>query len=154
MRNPRARLRVACVSVALVAALCAVCFSVAAADDEHNDDHHDDTFKVHGTVRSNDGAPIAGASITISMPGRLQNEPAATRAASFVLHDVRDGTYALRATAPGYQPISQRTVTLGRSNSTLSIMLSAATTNSLTVIGTVQASAGETVSTASAPTIR
>ncbi len=152
MQNPRACMRVVCVSIALVAALCAAGFSAAAADDEHNDDHHDDTFKVRGTVRSNDGAPIAGASVTISMPDLSRTDRTDARG-MFVLSHVRDGTYALRASAPGYQPISQRTVTLGRSNSTLSIVLSAATTNSLTVIGTVQASAGETVSTASAPTI-
>ncbi len=144
MRNPRACLRVVCVSIALAAALCAAGSSVAAADD--------DDFKVRGTVRSNDGAPIAGASVTISMPDVSKTSRTDARGA-FVLHDVRDGTYALRASAPGYQPISQRTVTLGRSNATLSIVLSQATTNSLTVIGTVRASAGETVSTASAPTI-
>ena len=145
MRNPRACLRVACLSVALVAALCAASLRPAAADVDHE-------FQVRGTVRSNDGAPIAGASITISMPD-VSRTSRSDASGEFVLHDVRDGTYALRATAPGYQPISQRTVTLGRSNSTLSIVLSQATTNSLTVIGQVRASAGETVSTASAPTI-
>ncbi|HLY01841.1 MAG TPA: TonB-dependent receptor [Candidatus Cybelea sp.] len=132
-------------SIALVAALFAACFNRASADD-------DDTFKVRGTVRSNDGAPIAGASVTISMPDVTRTNRTDARGA-FVLSHVRDGTYALRASAPGYQPISQRTVTLGRSNSRLSIVLSRATTNSLTVIGEVRASAGETVSTASAPTI-
>ena len=151
MRNPRAFTRVACVSIALVAALCAACLRAAAADnDRHSDDDHD--FKVHGTVRSSDGAPIAGASVTISMPGVSSTDRTDARG-KFDLHHVREGTYALRASAPGYQPISQRTVTLGESNSTLSIVLSQATTNSLTVIGEVRASAGETVSTASAPTI-
>ncbi|MGC9992827.1 MAG: TonB-dependent receptor [Candidatus Cybelea sp.] len=145
MRNPRACTRAACVSIALVAALCAAGLRSAAADD-------DDTFKVRGTVRSNDGAPIAGASVTISMPDVSRTDRTDARGA-FVLSHVREGTYTLRASAPGYQPISQRTVTLGRSNSRLSIVLSQATTNSLTVIGEVRASAGETVSTASAPTI-
>jgi outer membrane receptor protein involved in Fe transport len=144
MRNPRGCTRVACAFIALVAALCAACLRAASADD--------DTFKVHGTVRSNDGAPIAGASVTISMPDVSRTDRTDARG-KFVLHHVREGTYALRASAPGYQPISQRTVTLNGSNSTLSIVLSQATTNSLTVIGEVRASAGETVSTASAPTI-
>jgi len=148
MRNTRGCTRVACASIALAAALFAACFSAAAADD----DHDDNTFKVRGTVRSNDGAPIAGASVTISMPDVSKTDRTDARG-KFDLSHVREGTYALRASAPGYQPISQRTVTLGRSNSTLSIVLSRATTNSLTVIGEVQASAGETVSTASAPTI-
>ena len=151
MRNPRAFTRVACVSIALVAALCAACLRAAAADnDRHSDDDRD--FKVHGTVRSNDGTPIAGAAVTISMPG-VSSTDRTDAHGKFDLHHVREGTYALRASAPGYQPISQRTVTLGESNSTLSIVLSRATTNSLTVIGEVRASAGETVSTASAPTI-
>ena len=63
------------------------------------------------------------------------------------------GTYALHASAPGYQAISQRTVTIDAANTGLAVSLSAATTNSLTVIGTVRASAGETVSTASAPSV-
>ncbi|MGA7202087.1 MAG: carboxypeptidase regulatory-like domain-containing protein, partial [Candidatus Cybelea sp.] len=139
-------------SIVLVAILGPAGLRAAAADDDHSDDHSDDHFKVRGTVRANDGAPIAGASVTISMPEVSRTDRTDARGA-FVLSHVRAGTYALRASAPGYQPISQRTVTLGRSNSTLSIVLSQATTNSLTVIGEVRASAGETVSTASAPTI-
>jgi hypothetical protein len=128
------------VSIVLVAILGPASLRVAAADDDHSD-HSDDHFKVRGTVRSNDGAPIAGASVTISMPDVSRTGRTDARGA-FVLDHVREGTYALRASAPGYQPISQRTVTLGRSNSTLSIVLSQATTNSLTVIGEVRASAG------------
>jgi outer membrane receptor protein involved in Fe transport len=44
-------------------------------------------------------------------------------------------------------------VTIGAQDTPVSIVLSRATTNSLTVIGQVRASAGETVSTSSAPTV-
>ena len=71
----------------------------------------------------------------------------------FLIRGVNAGTYTLHASAPGYQAISERTVTIGAGNATLSVVLFPATTNSLTVIGEVRASAGETISTSSAPTI-
>jgi outer membrane receptor protein involved in Fe transport len=132
----------ACVSLALVAAIATAGFGVASAQSAALD--------VTGSVVANDGTPIAGASIVLS----AQNVSHGTRSDAhgrFVLHGVNAGTYALHAAAPGYETISQRTVTVDASNSKLEIAMSAATNNSLTVIGTVQASAGETVSTASAP---
>jgi len=108
-------------------------------------------FNVQGVVRANDGTPIAGASVTISASAVRRTARSDARGL-FVLTGVPGGTYALHASAPGYQTITQRTVTVSPGRSELSVTLSPATTNSLTVIGQVQASAGETVSTASAPT--
>jgi outer membrane receptor protein involved in Fe transport len=110
------------------------------------------TFDVHGTVRANDGTPIAGASVLLS--SYAQRWSARTDAhGDFAIHNVRGGTYALHSGAPGYQAITQRTVTVDAANSTIAIVLSPATTNSLTVIGEVRAAAGETVSTSSEPTV-
>lgn len=143
MRNLFAYARIACVTV-----LCStiVAAAVLPASAQPN------TFTVHGTVTANDGTPIAGATVTVAAPGVSLAGRSDARGA-FVLLIVRGGTYALHASAPGYQSISQRTVTLDASSSTLSIVLSPATTNSLVVIGQVQAAAGDTVSTASAPTV-
>ncbi|HXM07863.1 MAG TPA: carboxypeptidase regulatory-like domain-containing protein, partial [Candidatus Acidoferrum sp.] len=107
---------------------------------------------VTGTVTANDGTPVAGATVVLSG----QRESLSARSdvhGILVIRNVRAGTYALHAGAPGYQAISQRTVTIDSANSTLAIVLSPATTSSLTVIGQVRASAGETVSTSSEPSV-
>jgi hypothetical protein len=143
MANPAASAR-AGVRFAVILAFFLASLRVAAAQSL--------TFDVTGSVMANDGTPIAGASVTLSSQYGSQ----ATRTDAhgyFVIHAVRGGTYSLHASAPGYQPISQRTVTIAASSSTLSIVLPPATTNTLTVIGHVEASAGETVSTASAPSV-
>lgn len=110
------------------------------------------TFDVHGTVRANDGTPIAGASVVLSSPARRWTVLTDAHG-EFVVPSVRGGTYALRVSAPRYQGITERAVTVGLERSTIDVVLSPATINSLTVIGQVHASAGETVSTASAPTV-
>ncbi len=107
---------------------------------------------VTGTVRASDGTPLAGASVALSAAGRMRSARSDAHG-NFVIHDVPSGTYTLAAAAAGYQQISARTVTIGPDNATLSLLLSPATTNSLAVIGQVRASAGETVSTSSAPTV-
>lgn len=134
----------ACVSFALVIVFATSGFGVAFAQSAGID--------VTGSVVANDGTPIAGASIVLSSHNGSESARSDATGA-FVIHNVRPGTYALHAGAPGYQTISQRTVTVDANNSTLEIAMSPATTNSLTVIGTVRAQAGETVSTASAPSV-
>ncbi len=144
MGNPIACARASCAPFALAAALFSAGFSIAQAQSS--------TIDVSGTVSAYDGTPIAGASIVLSS----QTVSLSARSDAhgfFTIRSVRGGTYALRAAAPGYQAISQRTVTIDASNAILAVSLSPATTNSLTVIGQVQASAGETVSTSSAPTV-
>ncbi len=136
--------RAACPYFALIAVVAALSFGFARAQAL--------TFDVTGTVTASDGTPIAGASITLSSQGASRTARSDAHG-SLIIRNVRGGTYSLHATAPGYQAISQRTVTIDAANSSLSISLSSATTNSLTVIGQVRASAGETVSTASAPSV-
>ncbi|MGB8965308.1 MAG: TonB-dependent receptor [Candidatus Cybelea sp.] len=144
MGNPNAAVRAACVSVALIVSLFSVCPGIARAQSP--------TLDVTGTVTAYDGSPIAGASIVLSSPGTSKRTRSDAHGA-FIINDVTGGTYTLQVAAPGYQRISQRTVTIGPNSATLSVMLSPATTNSLLVIGQVQASSGETVSTESAPTV-
>ncbi|MGA8534321.1 MAG: TonB-dependent receptor [Candidatus Tumulicola sp.] len=110
------------------------------------------TVDVTGIVSADDGTPIAGASVVLSGSGRAQTARSDAQG-RFSMPNVAGGTYAVHAVAPGYAPVSQQTVTIGSGNAQLTIVLSRATTNSLTVIGHVRASAGETVSTASAPSV-
>jgi outer membrane receptor protein involved in Fe transport len=145
MGNPSVCARAACALVALLAFWSAP----GLAHDDH--DHHH-KIDVRGTVIANDGTPIAGASVTLSSPALSKSAHSDARG-RFKLDDLTAGTYALSAAAGGYQSISQRTVTIGDDNKTLTVVLSRATTNSLTVIGEVRASSGATVSTASAPSV-
>ncbi len=134
----------ACVSLALAAAISTAGIGIAQAQSAALD--------VTGSVTANDGTPIAGASVVLSSSGASQGARS-DASGHFVIHNLRPGTYALHAAAPGYETISQRTVTVDFVSATLTVTLSPATTNSLTVIGEVRASAGETVSTASAPSV-
>ncbi len=131
----------------LVCIIVAACFFTAAV--AHADD--DDKGRVVVTVRANDGTPVVGAIVTLTSSQYSKSEKGDDHGVAKFKHVV-EGTYALHAVAPGYQAISQRTVTIGTEREELTIVMSPATTNSLTVIGQVRASAGETVSTASAPT--
>jgi outer membrane receptor protein involved in Fe transport len=144
MGNPIACTRAACVTLSLVSAIFSICFGYA--------DAQSPALDVTGTITANDGTPIAGASVVLSGPGVSRTARSDARG-RFTLPNMHAGTYSLHAAAPGYQPISERTVTVDAANSTLTIALPPATMNSLTVIGHVKASAGETVSTASAPSV-
>jgi outer membrane cobalamin receptor len=110
------------------------------------------TVDVTGTVVADDGTPIAGASVTLSTTGQSNTARSDARG-RFSISGVPQGIYALHAAAPGYAVLSQQTVTIGTANSTLALTLSRATTNSLTVIGHVRATTGETVSTSSGPSV-
>lgn len=109
-------------------------------------------IEVTGTVSANDGTPIAGASIALSSQTVARSARSDAHGA-FIIKNLPAGTYTLRASAPGYATISQRTVTVDAANARLDVALAPATTNSLTVIGQVRSTAGETVSTSSAPTV-
>jgi outer membrane receptor protein involved in Fe transport len=143
MGNPIACVR-ACAHFALVTMTVFLCFGFASAQSS--------TLNVTGTVTAGDGTPVAGAAVVLESPGTSRSARSDAHGA-FTIKNVPSGTYALHASAPGYELLRQRTVTVGPSNSTLAVLLSRATTNSLTVIGHVSASAGETVSTASAPSV-
>ncbi|MEO6835399.1 MAG: TonB-dependent receptor [Candidatus Tumulicola sp.] len=110
------------------------------------------TVDVTGTVAADDGTPIAAASIRLTAQGRARTTTSDARG-RFALAGMANGTYSVAASAPGYAPLSQQTVTVGPGRAVLALVMSRATTNSLTVIGHVRASAGDTVSTGSAPSV-
>jgi outer membrane receptor protein involved in Fe transport len=143
MGNLIERARTFCASLSFFTAFLA-CVAVAAAQGA--------TVDVTGSVTADDGTVIAGASVTIAGHGRADTARTDARG-HFSLSAVPNGTYALDASAPGYATLSQRTVTIDPANATLDLVLSRATTNSLTVIGHVGAAAGQTVSTSSAPSV-
>jgi len=151
MRSRITGARAACALFAIVAVLAPGSFARAHDDRDHDHDQKN-TIDVRGTVTANDGSPIAGASIVLSSQTYLKRKHSDARG-TFKFDDVQPGTYSVEAAAPGYQTLSRRTVTLDASNTRLALVLSPATTSSLTVIGQVRASAGETVSTSSAPTV-
>lgn len=126
--------------------LLAAPLAVAAAHDEQP------SLKISGTVNATDGTPIAGATITVSSQNFVRSTRS-DRHGHFHLKHVPPGTYSVRASAAAYQTLWQGTVTLDASNTSIALVMAAVTTNSLTVIGQVRSSAGETVSTSSAPTI-
>lgn len=126
-------------------------FAVRALADEHHDNHeHRD---VHGTVATSDGNPIANASITLNGGRKIVRATSDVRG-RFELKEVRAGTYLISVVAPGYSPISGRTIDVGGDRETrLSLVMEPETTSSLTVIGDVISNAGSTVSTSSAPSV-
>ena len=152
MKNPSVCARAACALVALIGIL--VLPNFAQAHDDKNDDHahHHHKVDVHGVVIAADGTPIAGAYVTLSSPALSKSGHSDARG-RFKLDDLAAGTYALYASAHGYQSISERTVSIAEDNKTLTVVLSPSTINSLTVIGEVRAASGATVSTASAPSV-
>ncbi len=111
------------------------------------------TVDVTGSVVADDGTAIAGASITLSGAGRVQYR--AQRRDRAIL-DPRGGSTARMQFMPRRRvtPCSRNRPSRSVPGSaTLALTLSRATTNSLTVIGHVRATAGETVSTCSGPSV-
>lgn len=106
---------------------------------------------VTGTVQSPDGAPIAAASITLAGAKGTYRAVSDARGA-FSIASIPAGTYEAYITAPGYATLSQRAVSVAPGG-TLSFVLTRATVNSLTVIGTVESSAGASVPTTSGTSV-
>ena len=97
-------------------------------------------LRPHRQRTADDGTPVAGASVTLS--GRVGRDDRADGHRGHFPPRTAAGTYSLRAEAPGYAPLSEQTVMIAGAGVSLALVLSPATTNSLTVIGQVQASAG------------
>ena len=116
----------ACVFLALISGVLTVSCGIGLA--------RSGTVDVTGRVTANDATPIAGATVVLVDRGSSQSGRTDAKG-DFLIKGVKPGTYALHAGAPGYQAVSQRTVTVDTASSYLAIVLSPATTNSLTVIG-------------------
>jgi outer membrane receptor protein involved in Fe transport len=146
------RAPIAARAFSLLAAMLLLLAAAAVADEHHDKDRHEHR-DVHGTVTATDGSAIANASVSLTGAKKTVRAKSDVRG-RFELEDVRPGTYSISVVAPGYSPISSRTVEVAGDRETrLSLVMDEATTSSLTVIGTVNSNAGATVSTSSAPTI-
>jgi outer membrane cobalamin receptor len=106
-----------------------------------------------GLVTSTDGAPIAGADVTLAGNGPTLTSRSA-RTGAFAFPAVAPGTYTLAVSAPGYNPITARTVEIGaNANTTIDLRLPRLQASSLTVIGTVRTNGTQAISTLPAPTL-
>jgi outer membrane cobalamin receptor len=106
-----------------------------------------------GSVVSTDGAPIAGARVTLAGGGPAL-EARSDRNGAFVFAKLASGTYTLSVSAPGYNPISSRSVQIAAAaRTTLDLTLPRLQASSLTVIGTVRANGKQSISTLPAATL-
>jgi outer membrane cobalamin receptor len=106
---------------------------------------------VSGIVTTGDGVPIRSA--VVSLQGERTMESGRTDAAGhFSISNLPAGTYAVRVSANGFDPLSPRPIGV-RKNETTDVVLSLVrSSSSLATIGRVQANGGEALSTSSAPT--
>ncbi len=152
MQRLLGRVPIAARALSFLAAMLLLLAAGAVAD-EHHDADHDKHHDVHGTVTAGDGSAIANASIVLSAGPKTVRATSDVRG-RFELKELRPGTYLISVVAPGYSPISGRTVDVsGERETQLSLVMGPATTSSLTVIGDVSSNAGSTVSTSSAPSV-
>jgi outer membrane receptor protein involved in Fe transport len=110
-------------------------------------------FPVAGTITASDGAPIAGALVTLSGAG-------ATKSARSDAHGRFDfgrlpaATYGIAASAAGFAPLRDRTIAVraGEINR-ITLTLERARASSLLVIGQVNANGTAALSTAPVPSV-
>jgi outer membrane cobalamin receptor len=108
---------------------------------------------VAGSVNSTDGTPIAGADVTLTGNGPTLTSRS-DRSGAFTFPAVPAGTYALAVSAPGYNPITARTVQVAAdAKTTIELRLPRLQASSLTVIGTVRTNGAQAISTLPAPTL-
>ncbi|MBV8284067.1 MAG: carboxypeptidase regulatory-like domain-containing protein, partial [Candidatus Eremiobacteraeota bacterium] len=67
--------------------------------------HAGTTGRITGTVRSTGGAPIAGATVTISSPSQTSAAQTDARG-SFAFISVPPDTYSVTVTKSGFEPVS------------------------------------------------
>jgi outer membrane cobalamin receptor len=108
---------------------------------------------VAGTVLSTDGAPVAGAVVSLSGDGATLT--AKTNADGvFAFATIAPGTYALAVTAPGYNSIASRTVQIGgNAKTTIDLRLPRQQASSLITIGSVRTNGAQAISSLPAPTL-
>ena len=106
-----------------------------------------------GAVTSTDGAPIAGAAVTLSGNGPTLVAHS-DRQGAFAFPSLAAGTYTLAVAAPGYNPIVARTVEIApNGKTTMELRLPRLQASSLTTIGYVRTNGGQAISTLPAPTL-
>src|ERR1035441_8316042 len=105
---------------------------------------------VVGSVTTADGVPVRNA--VVSLQGEGTSESGKTDAAGkFSIPNLMAGTYAVRVSATGFNPLGPQPIGVAKlqtTDITLSLIRSA---SSLATIGRVGANGGEALSTSSAP---
>jgi outer membrane receptor protein involved in Fe transport len=105
---------------------------------------------VVGSVTTSDGVPIRNA--VVSLQGDRTSESGHTDAAGhFRIADLAIGTYAIRVSALGFNPLGPRPIGIAKSTTTDIVLALVRSSSSLTTIGRVQANGGDSLSTSSAP---
>ncbi len=108
---------------------------------------------VFGVVIGPDGAPIAGAVVTLGGNGPARSA-ITDRHGGFGLSGIPPGVYTIAAVARGYSALNGRTIQVAaNARTTVELSLGRAQASSLTVIGQVKSNGGQTLSTASAPNL-
>jgi outer membrane receptor protein involved in Fe transport len=117
-------------------------------------EHDKDRSTVKGMVTSQDGAPVSGALVILDNGGK-KHSARSDRRGRFKVERVAFATYVVTVVAPGYATLSGRTIEVAAGDDTrMDLVLEPATPGSMTVIGEVRAAGrGETLSTASAPSV-
>jgi outer membrane cobalamin receptor len=106
-----------------------------------------------GSVLSTDGAPIADARVTLAAAA-APLEARSDRHGAFSFASLPPGTYTISVSAPGYDPITSRSVQIAAAaRTTLELRLPRLQASSLTVIGTVRANGAQSISTLPAATL-
>ena len=103
-----------------------------------------------GTVGDANGAPIAGATVTVR-PGRGPSTHTDARG-TFEIDNLTAGTYSVTASKPGYVDTTLVDVVVNASSARVALVLSAATLSSLEEIAHVQSRQGQFNDSASAVT--
>ena len=108
---------------------------------------------VEGTVQSQDGSIIAGATVTLQ--GQASVLSATTnRSGRFEIDPVTPGQYAVSVIARGFAPLNGTMVNVaGGGHESLVLVLSLAQASSLVVLGKVTVDGGSALSTAPAPIV-
>jgi outer membrane receptor protein involved in Fe transport len=109
------------------------------------------TGAVKGAVTTADGVPIPGAVVTLAGNGPDRTLPVGT-GGGFAFNGLPSGTYVVRASARGYNEVSDRTIEVGVAAVTNVDLVMMRSASSLVTIGGVRANNGATISTSSAPT--
>jgi outer membrane receptor protein involved in Fe transport len=111
------------------------------------------SFAVAGTIAESGGAPIAGASVTLTGHGASHNARSDAHG-HFDFGSLPGGVYGISARAKGYAPLTSRTVEVSSDAPTVIVLsLARASSSSLLVIGEATANGAPTLSTAPAPSV-
>jgi hypothetical protein len=109
------------------------------------------TGAVTGVVKSVDGTVIANAVVTLNGNGVDQSVAVGT-SGSFAFSSLPAGAYNVRASAPGYDTLSGRTIQVSDAQGTAMVLTMSRSASSLLTIGQVEVNSANALSTSTAPT--